>query len=46
MNWARRRTEAAERELDRVRGVSGLRRALQLLVLLGFSFSIFGGRQI
>ena len=40
--WAERRADEAEQELARVRGVSGARRGVQLLVLLGLSFAILG----
>lgn len=41
-DWADRRGDAAEQEQARVRGVSGTRRGVQLLVLLGLSFAILG----
>lgn len=47
MGRAERRAEEAARALDRVRGVSGTMRAVQLVGLVGLSFAIFGGmRQI
>ncbi|KAF8635653.1 hypothetical protein AX15_000284 [Amanita polypyramis BW_CC] len=44
--WGEVRGEEAQ-EMERVRGVSGAKRALQLVGLVGLSFAIFGGwRQI